>query len=147
MRRHNVTSLLLFRHFVSIPLPEGYHLKNIPLLLGYYFKKYPSPFGIPLLKISLSLWERLGEGANFHLSSSFPNHPAPFLVVRVPNHPAPFLVVRKGFNPPPVPRPLQGGGSTAPPRRSFTKVCSTHQRVGIVFTQQSCDYFSGFARR
>ena len=30
--------------------------------------------------------------------------------------------IRRGLDPPPVPRPLQGGGSTAPPRRSFIKV-------------------------
>ena len=36
--------------------------------------------------------------------------------------PQPLLVLRRGFNPPPIPRPLQGGGSTAPPRRSFIKV-------------------------
>ena len=56
-----------------------------------------------------------------------------------PNHPAPLLVVRRGFDPPSVPHPLQGGGSTAPTRRSYTMVCSTHQRVGIVPTQHSCD--------
>ena len=38
------------------------------------------------------------------------------------NHSHLSLVLRRGLDPPPVPRPLQGGGSTAPPRRSFIKV-------------------------
>ena len=34
----------------------------------------------------------------------------------------PLLVLRRGLDPPPVHRPGEGGGSTAPPRRSFIKV-------------------------
>ena len=53
------------------------------------------------------------------------------LYKEVSQQPRPLLVLRRGTYPPPVPRPTSGGGSTAPTRRSFTKVCSTHQRVGM----------------
>ena len=49
------------------------------------------------------------------------NNPNPY-PLRLPRLSGESNVLRRGFNPPPIPRPLQGGGSTAPPRRSFIKV-------------------------
>ena len=58
---------------------------------------------------------------NFYLTG-FHNHSKSFILdVISPTILNPSFI-RKDFDPPPVPRPLQGVGSTAPPRRSFTKV-------------------------
>ena len=78
--------------------------------------------------------------SSFHKKLS--QQPQPLLILRRwSQQPQPLLILRRGFNPPPIPRPFKGGGSTAPARCSYTKVPSTHQRVGVkLLTQQSCDF-------
>ena len=54
---------------------------------------------------------------------------------------------KEGLQPPPKALPLaRGRDATAPPRRSDTKVCSTHQRVGIVLRNIVAIVCAGEAR-
>ena len=54
---------------------------------------------------------------------------------------------KEGLQPPPKALPLaRGRDATAPPRRSDTKVCSTHQRVGIVLRNIVAIVCAGKAR-
>ena len=62
-----------------------------------------------------------------------PNNIFPSLRLEWSQPPRPLLFLRRGTYPPPVPLPTSGGGSTAPTRRSDTKVPSTHQRVVVFF--------------
>ena len=62
----------------------------------------------------------------------FTTTPKSFLGLRgFHNHPAPSFI-RSGTYPPSVSLPTSGGSSTAPTRRSYIKVPSTHQRVGVI---------------
>ena len=78
---------------------------------GFYgFRKVCGIFLLSFPSNELGNTQNEGPNNNYAKPSAWGSQPLP-----------PLLVLRRGLDPPPVPRPLQGGGSTAPPRRSYIK--------------------------